>query len=179
MSKIPYRSALVRLSALFCAAIIVAATVARAADTGWKKYTNNRFGFVLSYPASLSGGPEPTNGGGREFHRSNGEFSVAANAHFFQTDIGDTFEKRWEEEINSTDGSTINYKKKSENWYVVSGVTKKGYEFYHKLYRQGRNWAGFQITYPHAKAKEYDAWVTEIGKRFVPFLKGDYDRIEN
>lgn len=173
MSKISYRLALVTLG------VLVFALISAAAETGWKKYTNNRFGFVLTYPASLVAGREPTNGAGRQFHSGDGEFSVAANAHFFQPDIGDTFEKRWEEETSPTDGSTINYKKKAETWFVVSGVTKKGYEFYHKVYRQGRNWAAFQITYPHAKAKQYDAWVTEIGKRFVPFLKGDYDRIEN
>ncbi len=55
---------------------------------------------------------------------------------------------------------------------------KDGQEFYHQTHVKDRNWATFQITYPHARAKQYDPWVEKIAKSFVPFLKGDYDRIE-
>ena len=34
------------------------------------------------------------------------------------------------------------------------------------------------MTYPQAQNKKYDKWVEEITKRFVPFLEGDYDRVE-
>ena len=149
----------------------------RAQEQTWKKYTNARFGFVLMYPPVLVAGREPTNGGGREFHLPNKEFSVATSAHFFVPDSGDSFDKRWEEELQIPDVN-ITYKKKADNWYVVSGVAKDGTEFYHKLYRKGSNWAAFEITYPHAQNKKYDPWVTRIAKEFVPFLAGDYDRLE-
>ena len=143
----------------------------------WKKYENARFGFVLHYPANLIGKPEAMNGGGREFHSPDGEFSVAAFAHFFVPDSGDTFDKRWQEELATPD-VTITYKKKTPNWYVVSGVARDGTEYYHKLYRKGANWAAFHITYPHAKNKKYDPWVEQVAKTIVPFLAGDFDRIE-
>jgi len=149
----------------------------KGAEHGWRQYANARFGFVLTYPDTLVAGREPTNGGGREFHTTDGEFSLAASAHFFVPDSGDSFEKRWEDELASSEG-TITYKKKTTDWYVVSGVTKTGTEFYHKLYKQGSNWAAFQITYPHVKANKYDAWVARIEKKFIPFRKGDFDRID-
>jgi hypothetical protein len=125
----------------------------------------------------LIAGREAMNGDGREFRSADGEFSVSAVAHFFAPDSGDTFDKRWQEELDTPD-VTITYKKKTPNWYVVSGVTKDGTEYYHKLYRNGANWAGFHITYPHTKNKKYDPWVEQIAKRFIPFRKGDFDRVE-
>jgi hypothetical protein len=151
--------------------------IAHGADSEWKKYANARFGFVLSYPAALIAGPEAINGDGREFHSADGEFSLAAFAHFFVPETDDSFEKRWQEELDTRE-VTITYKKKAPNWYVVSGITKGGTEYYHKLYRKGSNWAAFHITYPHAKNKKYDVWVMRIEKSFVPFREGDFDWLD-
>lgn len=151
--------------------------IAQGADSPWKKYANARFGFVLTYPAELIAGREPTNGGGREFHSKNGEFSLAAMAHFFVDGSGDSFESRWQEELKTPD-VTITYKKKAPDWYVVSGIAKDGTEYYHKLFRKGSSWAAFHITYPHSQSKKYDPWVERIAKDFVAFREGDYDRID-
>jgi hypothetical protein len=159
------------------ATLILMLASARGAELELKKYANARFGFVLTYPNTLIAGAEAMNGGGCEFRSADGEFSLAAFAHFFVPDSGDSFEKRWQEELD-TPNVTISYKKKTPTWYVVSGVTKDGTEYYHKLYRKGSSWAAFHITYPHAKNKQYDAWVTRIAKDFVPFQEGDFDRLE-
>ena len=148
-----------------------------AAELKWRKYTNGRFGYVLNYPATLIARPESQNGSGRELHTPDKAFSLAVSAHFFAPDVGDTFDARWNEELSSL-GDTITYKKKTDTWYVVSGVAKDGTEYYHKTMRDGGNWAALQITYPHAQNAKYDKWVEQIAKRFVPFLEGDYDRIE-
>lgn len=150
---------------------------AHGKDAPWKEYANERFGFVLTYPGSLIAGPVPTNGDGREFHSADGEFSLSAFAHFFVPDTGDSFDKRWQEELDTPD-VTLTYKKKTPTWYVVSGVAKDGTEYYHKLYRNGSNYAAFEITYPHAKNKKYDPWVSKIEKSFIPFRKGDFDHLE-
>lgn len=165
----------IQTSLILGLSLLVANT--HAAEMKWKKYENGRFGFVVSYPAILVAGPEPTNGGGREFHTADKEFSLATFAHFFVPDSGDSFEGRWKDELETPD-VTITYKKKAATWYVVSGVTKDGTEYYHKLYTKGANWAAFHITYPHAKNKKYDPWVTRIEKSFIPFQEGDFDRLE-
>ncbi len=162
---------------LLAGAAVILATAATAQELKWRKYTNERFGFVLSYPATLVAGQEPQNGAGREFHTRDNAFSVSAQAHFLSPETGNTFESNWNEELTKT-GVTVTYKKKAQNWYVVSGVTDEGTEYYHKFFTKGRNWVELAITYPHAQNAKYDKWVEEIAKRFVPFLEGDYDRSE-
>lgn len=167
---------IVRLAAIVSLVSFVAAP-AGGQELTWRKYTNERFGFTLSYPSTLVAGVEAQNGSGREFHTRDKTFSLAVSAHFFAPDIGDTFEARWNEELASL-GDTITYKKKTDTWYVVSGVANDGTEYYHKTLRKGGNWVAFHITYPHTQNKKYDKWVDEIAKRFAPFPEGDYDRVE-
>jgi hypothetical protein len=156
---------------------ILIAVLAHGEDVSWKKYVNKRFGFSLSYPATLSASRTPENGAGLEFHTANKEFSLLAEGGFLLVDDGDSLDKRWQGELDSL-GDTITYKKKADTWYVISGVAKDGTEYYHKLCTKAGNWAAFNITYPHAKNKQYDPWVQRIEKSFVPFLKGDFDRVE-
>lgn len=162
------------LITLLCALL---STVSVRSEDAWKEYANGRFGFLLRYPGTLLASREPDNGGGREFHTPDKEFSVVAVGHFLISDIGDSLEKRWQDDLKSL-GETITYKKKTATWYVVSGVTKEGTEYYHKFHAKESNWSGFRITYPRTKNKKYDPWVTRIEKSFVPFLEGDYDRIQ-
>jgi hypothetical protein len=152
----------------------LALAMTAGAEEKWKTHTNARFGFRLSHPPGLVASRAPDNGGGQEFHTKDKEFSLASFAHFLQE--GDTLEKLWAEEVKQL-GKAVTYKKKGDSWYVVSGV-KDGTEFYHKTYVKDGNFASFQITYPHAKAKQYDPWVEKIAKGFVPFLAGDYDRVK-
>ena len=150
------------------------AGTAAAQELKWRKYTNERFGFVMSYPATLIASRPPDNGAGREFHTADGAFSLSAQAHFL---ADQTLESSWNEELN-TPGVTITYKRKAKDWYVVSGVTDEGTEYYHKFWVKAGNWVELAITYPRVQNAKYDKWVEEITKRFVPFLEGDYDRID-
>jgi hypothetical protein len=155
------------------ALLLVPACFAHAEDT-WKTYTNARFGFRFNYPPGLVPSRPPDNGGGQEYHTKDQDFSLTAYAHFMLENT--TLDSMWKDELKEL-GDTVTYQKKSAGWFVVSGV-KDGTEYYHKTYVKGGNFAAFQITYLHAKAKQYDPWVERIAKEFVPFLKGDFDRTE-
>jgi hypothetical protein len=144
------------------------------AEDKWKTYTNARFGFRLSHPPGLVESRAPDNGGGQEFHTKDKEFSLATFGHFVPEN--QTLDSIWKDELKSL-GDSVTYKNKGDSWFVISGV-KEGTEYYYKTYVQKGNWAAFQITYPHEKAKQYDSWVERIAKECVPFLKGDFDRIE-
>jgi hypothetical protein len=146
--------------------------LAALAEPGWKDYVNGRFGFKISHPASLIASRDPENGDGRELHTKDKEFSVVAVGHFLHDS---TLDSLWNDALREY-GASVTYKKKAKDWYVVSGA-KDGVEFYNKLHVQGGNWAELRFTYPHIKAKQYDPWVDKIVASFVPFLKGDYDRI--
>jgi hypothetical protein len=178
------RLAMRLLLAIAALSVAVASVTAKSRHDGdevssrkWRTYRNARFGFVLSYPGSLIGSREPDNGDGREFHSRNGKFSVAAFAHFFVPGSGDSFEARWQGEMETPD-VRITSQKKTDKGYSVSGLTKDGKEYFHKFFVNGSNWAALQITYPRAKHPKYEAWVARIEQEFVPFTKGAYDRID-
>jgi hypothetical protein len=164
---------------LFACAIGFSAFALNArTETPWKDYTNYRFGFRLKYPASLVSGPNPDNGAGRAFRSQDKEFCIVACGHFLQVHENDSLEKRWRDDLKAL-GKSVNYRKKASSWYVLSGITEGGVEYYRKLYVSGTTWAAFHITYPHAKNKKYDPWVVQIEKSFIPFVKGRFDRIQD
>jgi hypothetical protein len=144
-----------------------------AAPAQWESYTNHRFGFRLTYPASLIGGRDPQNGAGKSFASANGDFEVHVEGHFI-TD-GQTLHDYYLEHLAVRKG-TITYTKKGPSWYVISGTNKKGYEYYVKFFVKDENWVELHMVYPHSKANVYDTWVETIEDSFIPFLEGDYDR---
>lgn len=149
------------------------------ADPAWKEYVNSRFGFGLNYPGELIAGQVAADGSGAEFHTADKAFSVVARGQYLKTaDPDDSLDKRWQNELQAL-GSTVTYKRKSETWFVISGTSKEGTEYYHKFFVQGNNWTDFHVVYPNASAQRFDPWVAQIGKRFVPFLAGEFDRMKN
>jgi hypothetical protein len=144
----------------------------------WKREINGRWGFALTYPASLIPEPYPTNGAGRNYHSADHEVSlVAMGSHTHLENLKESLESFWQEELGRR-GETVTYKLKRANWYVISGVNPNGYEFYHKVFFYPTYWVEFEITYPHALHDRYDPWVERIAHDFVPVLpdNGQYDR---
>jgi outer membrane receptor protein involved in Fe transport len=153
---------------------IIPVVQSHAADIAWKKYVNERFGYSLEYPAALVASPDPFDKSGREYHTPDSEFSVATAAHYLRiVDPNESLDSNWKDDVKDLK-KLITYKKKSDSWYVISGVTTNGYVFYYKFFTQGNNWATFHIIYPKSQKTKYDPWVTRIEKHFVPFLKGKY-----
>ena len=148
-----------------------------ALASDWKREVNGRWGFPLAYPASLIAEAPPTDGGGRRYHSVDNEVSLVALGSHTHPDLNETLENFWQKELAER-GSTVNYKLKKNNWYVVSGVNTNGYEFYHKVFFYPTYWVEFEITYPHAQHDRYDHWVDRIAQDFVPALpdNGRYDR---
>lgn len=146
-------------------------------DEPWRIYVNERFGFLLKYPAILEAGRPPDNGAGQEFHTTDGKFSLAAQAHYLRMDFDppDSLETRWKDDLEAY-GESVKYKNKGDSWYVISGAQPNGFDFYRKVFVQGRNWVRFVITYPHSERQKYSSWVEKISEGFEPFLEGDYDR---
>ena len=157
----------------------ITANATQTNDTSWKEYINERFGYSLHVPNVLIASRDPVNGSGREYHTTNKEFSVASGAHFLRiADPNESLESHWNEDLAECKNQ-ITYKKKSDSWYVISGVTTNGYFFYNKFFTKGNNWATFHITYLKLRKSQYDPWVLRIEKNFKPFLPGkQYDRAE-
>jgi hypothetical protein len=148
----------------FCAAPLL-----RAEDEdSWNSCSTPKTQYVLQVPASLvhSTAPAAT---GCAFQTSDGEFNVEAVVQE-NSSGGETLEQRMAKEMELL-GHTVTYKKKGETWFVLSGVTSDGTEYYRKLFTDGSQWVTLRITYPHVRNKKYDKWVTRMEKTFVPFAK--------
>ena len=144
----------------------------------WKQEVNARWGFSLSYPASLIPETFPANGSGRRYHSANQELSLVALGSHTHPDMSDeSLNGFWQKELADR-GDTVTYKSKKDHFYVISGVNQNGYEFYHKVFFYPTYWVEFEITYPHSKHHQYDPWVERISQEFVPALpdNGNYDR---
>jgi hypothetical protein len=64
-------------------------------------------------------------------------------------------------------GSSVTYQKKSENWYVISGVNNTQ-EYYLKVLYSGPDDPALMllIQYPHEASSQYDKLVSAISKSF-------------
>lgn len=102
---------------------------------------------------------------------------VAFGSHTHPGELNESLGNFWKKELADR-GSTVNYKLKKNDWYVISGVNTNGYEFYHQVFFYPTYWVEFEITYPHARHDRYDPWVDRIAQDFVPALPGNgsYDR---
>jgi hypothetical protein len=163
---------------LFSVLLLLHSVNGEVLASDWKNEVNNRWGFSFSYPASLIPEPVPANGGGRRYHSADQEVSlVAFGSHTHPDDFAESLNGFWKKELADR-GDTVTYKLKKEDFYVVSGVNRNGYEFYHKVFFYPTYWVEFEITYPHSKRQKYAAWVDRIAHEFVPALpdNGQYDR---
>ena len=161
--------AMPRLISIF---LIIVSLGGLAFASDWKREVNGRWGFALTYPASLI--PEPLRRWpalslSRSDSLSCGDWQPHASRRVF----GRFLPERTEHQRRNGD-----HKFKKENYCVISGVNPNGYEFYHKVFFYPTYWLEFEITYPHAQHAVYDAWVERIAHDFVPALpdNGQYDR---
>ncbi len=142
---------------------------------GWMIYENGRFGSVIPVPPGMMALRPPDNGGGQAFVSANGKVRLTVYGSFNVDDFGN-LEARWKADL-AEEGRTITYKRKTESWYVISGVMKDGTGFYERYTADSKYTAGWQMSYPQAEEKKYSPWIERIAKGYEPRLgKGD-DRL--
>lgn len=152
--------------ALVCAAVTAASAIEPGKEQeSWSICSLPTAQFKLQVPASLIHSTAPT-ASGCTFQSPDGEFNVEA---VVQTGSGnETLEGRMEKEIDLLSGK-VDRKKKGDDWFLLSGVTPDGTEYFRKLFTQNGQWVTLRMTFPHAASKRYGDWVKRIEKTFVPF----------
>ena len=131
---------------------------------GWMIYHNPRFGCVLPVPAGMKPLRPPDNGDGQAFVSADGKVTLIACGGFNVDNTGDIAE-RWKNALAEPD-RTITYKRKTDAWFVISGVCKDGTGFYEKYTANKNYFALWTMTYPQAEEKKYAAWVERIAKGY-------------
>lgn len=146
---------------------VVAAEAARKDEEKWNACSTPQTEYLLQYPAILirSTAPAAT---GCSFQTPDGEFNVEVVVQPKTGGKPETLDDRMRKEIVLM-ADTVTYKNRGANWFVLSGITPDGTEYFRKLYTNGSQWVTLRITYPHAVNKTYGKWVTRIDKTFAPF----------
>ena len=156
---------------------LLAAAVVRGQDAEWKACSDPQFLYVLKYPPTLTR-LDGAAASGCSFQTPDGDFSVEAVAESPTGDgAGETLETRMAKELELM-GDTVTYKTGGDSWFVISGVTSDGTEYYRKGFTNGKQWISLRITYPHARNDKFDPWVKRIEKSFVAFATADINRSE-
>lgn len=146
------------------------------AEDGWGLYENPRFGFVIPVPPGMSATPPPTNGDGRGFVSGDGQIHLSAWGSFNVDGFSDV-KKRWKEEL-AVEGRTVTYKRKTSEWFVVSGIEADGTHFYYRHTANAKYAAGWMIRYPANEEARLSAWVERIAAGYEARLGEGSDTIE-
>lgn len=118
------------------------------------RYTNYRFNLHTWVPVFLDQVRPPVNGDGCSFQNDDGSVAlVVSGSHRYPRY---TIDDDYEREIDSS----ITYKTRGENWYVVSGV-KNGDVYYRKRFIGDNVVASLYFSYPYSEKDDYD-WIVPI-----------------
>lgn len=138
----------------------VASAPAKAQD--FAQYCNERYGFCVAYPATLTAEESPANDDGGGFSDSHG-FSMTVSG------INNVLEATLQSEMKSQaqEIAKITYQTKGKNWFVLSG--HKGSDVvYLKIYIGKESINHLFIKYPAKKSAEYAEAVAKISRSFKP-----------
>ncbi|HEY1081285.1 MAG TPA: hypothetical protein VGE29_03430 [Prosthecobacter sp.] len=143
---------------------------------GWMSYTNGRFGCSLIVPAGMVPLRPPDNGDGQAFATPDGRVKLSVYGCFNVEGAGD-LETRWKWDL-AEKGRTITYKRKTDTWYVVSGIMADGTGFYERYTSNSKYGSGWNMTYPQAEEKKYAAWIERIAKSYEPRFGKGFDTVD-
>lgn len=170
LPSIAYALCLGLATTIFAAAAPAGAEPSRGsapATVGWTHYKNGRFGFQIDYPGGLfHEKPTPNRESGSVWETSDGVARLIATAA--PNESGETLESyRTFVMQQSYADAKFDYTPAKSTWFVLSG-TKGDTIFYERIYFvcQGRFIYGWQINYPAAQRKKYDAIVEAIHRSY-------------
>lgn len=133
------------------------------ATQDWSSYKNERYGFRLRYPGGLFVRTEtPNSESGALWTSTEGNARLLATATANET--GETLDTYRDFVMRETYAEAkFDYTPKRQNWFVLSGQ-KGDMIFYERItfVCEGRYIYGWQVNYPAAQRRKFDAIVEAI-----------------
>jgi hypothetical protein len=143
---------------------------------GWMIYKNARFGAVIPVPPGMRALIPPYNGDGQAFASLDNKVQFHVYSAFF-VEGTDDIDARYKTDLDLP-GRKVTYKRKTKDWYVVSGVSEDGSAFYERFTANKKYVSGWGINYPHAEEKKYAPWIERIAKGYEPRFGQGEDTVE-
>jgi hypothetical protein len=138
------------------------------AQSSYNQYCNARFGFCVSYPNTFKAQGESDNGDGQEFISADGKSSLLVYRDGREAIYESETECRTQSylsDITSDETKQVTYKKKGDNFYVVSGY-QGSMIFYQKTIFTEQGMMTAVFTYPTAQKVKYDAYCSKLLETF-------------
>ena len=138
------------------------------AQSSYNQYCNARFGFCVSYPSTFKALGESDNGDGQEFISSDGKSSLLVyrdGREAIYESEAECKTQSYLSDISSDETKQVTYKKKAENFYVVSGF-QGSMIFYQKTIFTEQGMMTAIFTYPTAQKAKYDAYCSKLFETF-------------
>lgn len=153
----------------------------------WKVYVDKHYGYSIPVLANLKLVPwtgDPTSAWQIRhlmFVSKDGLVSLEIVTHFtMERTLQDRYNLEFARRLNGGDG--INYWTLRKNWYVLSGTNAQGFEYYSKTVvftdpgSGSQRYIHYDFVYPASQRATYDPAATEIARKFMPNLPGQYER---
>lgn len=156
---------MIRLFYFFVFLVIANFTLAQSS---YNQYCNARFGFCVSYPSTFKAQGESDNGDGQEFISSDGKSSLLVyrdGREAIYESEAECKTQSYLSDITSDETKQVTYKKKGENFYVVSGY-QGSMIFYQKTIFTEQGMMTAVFTYPSAQKAKYDGYCAKLLETF-------------
>ncbi len=136
-------------------------------------YLNNRYGYSITYPKTLLTPQAPSpNGDGIALHNKQGKerlrcwATLNSNADAMPNTIQQEYTIRAKE--YTTNGATVTYKRCTATFFVLSGITEQGFNYYLKVIpiAEPNAYASVLFTYPNTEKKIWQPQIKPIGTSF-------------
>jgi hypothetical protein len=153
--------------------MLIVATFGAAsyAATPWRTYQNERWGYRIDVPRTLVSQPEPENGGGLAFISADGRVKLYTYGQY-DIDSTPTISEAQREEESNWIGSSgrVTYRTKGTNWFVSSGIDRKGRIFYERYEQRSLDDTSchivFTISYPQNLRSTWSANTERTARSF-------------
>ncbi|WP_223649405.1 hypothetical protein [Hymenobacter psoromatis] len=146
-----------------------------AAPPAYRTYHNERFGYRIDYPTTLTPQPEAGNGDGRRFVSADGHTVLTVYAAFnvYEASDGDALTQDWQLAQNTWQqrGATFSLSRKLPTGYVLSGQVH-GHIFYEKAVLRANTFTTFSWEYPSARKAVMDAVIQHTLCTLQPSVAG-------
>jgi len=144
------------------ACMVIFATISAAESREYTIYCNERFGFCVDYYLDFKTETSPENGDGIQLYDDHGLMMIASGIN---NATGNTLSTEMADQGISFD--SIIYRKKGENWFVLSGF-KGSNIVYLKTFVGSGSINHLYIQYPVDRKNDYDGIVSHLSHSFKP-----------
>jgi hypothetical protein len=144
----------------------VTCTLVAAGSLGYKSYSNDKYGYTVSYPVFLNPQGEPDAQDGQRFASQSSPLTMSVWGTYSNWQNGEEMtladQRSWELK-NLARNARVSYQATGKNWFVCSG-TKGDAIFYQRTIKRPDVFASVLLEYPNNKKQQFATVVQTVAR---------------